>query len=232
MKVIQKIEGDEGAADELNVLDNTVTSDSRHVSVEQDIYGDEHDSESFVLPAVASSDTLDGESEEEWNGDCSYFYNVKNNFETRMEGKPKFLCSANDRELTYFSKFFDDDAFTLIVNETNLYAKQNRGSRCPSKTWVDTTTQEMRAYIGCLILMGIHQLPTLSNFWSSDPILKVEPIANVMTSKRLTKIVENVHCNNNETAKPRNYPEYDKMHKLQPLIEKLLQSCENNYEPS
>ncbi|XP_046989828.1 piggyBac transposable element-derived protein 1-like [Schistocerca americana] len=121
-----------------------------------------------------------------------------------MEGKPKFLCSANDRELTYFSKLFDDDVFTLIVNEANLYAKQNRGSSCPSNTWVDTTTQEMRAYIGCFILMGILERLALSNFWSSDTILKVEPIANVMTSKRFKKIVENVHCNNNEIANPRN----------------------------
>jgi hypothetical protein len=61
----------------------------------------------------------------------------------------------------------------------------------------------MKAFIGCLILMGIHQLPALSNFWSSDPLLKVHAIADVMTSKRFKKSVENIHCNNNETKKPR-----------------------------
>jgi hypothetical protein len=88
---------------------------------------------------------------------------VKSNFEARRQGKPKHVFSASDRELEYFSKLFDDDILTLM-NETNLYAKQNHDSRSPSKNWVDTTIQEIKAFIGCLILMGFHQLPALSNF--------------------------------------------------------------------
>jgi hypothetical protein len=141
--------------------------------------------------------TSGSESEEERDVDCSYFNNVKSNFEARRQGKPKYGFSASDRELEYFSKLFDDDILTHIVNETNLYAKQNRDSRSPSKNWEDTTIQEMKAFIGCLILMGIHQLPALSNFWRSDPLLKVDAIADVMTSKIFTKLVENIHCNNN-----------------------------------
>jgi hypothetical protein len=90
----------------------------------------------------------------------------------------------------------------------------------------------MKAFIECLILMGIHQLPALSNFWSSDPLLKVDAIADVMTSKNSKKLVENVHCNNNGTKMPRDHSEYDKLHKLRPIIEKLLQNCKDNYEPS
>jgi len=90
----------------------------------------------------------------------------------------------------------------------------------------------MKAFIGCLILMGNHQLLALSNFWSSDPLLKVDAITDVMTNKRFKKLLRNIHCNNNETKKPRDHAEYDKLHKLRPLIEKVLQNCKNNYEPS
>jgi hypothetical protein len=90
----------------------------------------------------------------------------------------------------------------------------------------------MKAFIGCLILMGIHQLPTLSNVWSSDPLLKVYAITDVMTSKRFKKLVENIHCNNYETKMPRDHAEYDKLHKLRPFIEKFLQKSKDNYEPS
>jgi hypothetical protein len=47
-------------------------------------------------------------------------------------------------ELEYFSKLFDDDILTHIVNETNLYAKQNRDSRSPSKSWEHRSIQEMK----------------------------------------------------------------------------------------
>jgi hypothetical protein len=86
-----------------------------------------------VLPSnVSTGITSDSESEEERDVDCSYVNNVKSNFEARRQGKPKHVFSASDRELEYFSKLFDHDILTLIMNETNLYAKQNRGSRSPS----------------------------------------------------------------------------------------------------
>ena len=80
--------------------------------------------------------------------------------------------------------------------------------------------------------MGIHDLPALRNFWSSDPVLKVDGIADVMMSKRFKKLLENIHCNNNETKKPRDHAEYDKLHKVRPFIEKVLRNCKDNYEPS
>jgi len=52
----------------------------------------------------------------------------------------------------------------------------------------------MKDFVGCLILIGIHHLPTLCNFWSSDPLLKVDAIIDVMTSKSFKKLLENIHC--------------------------------------
>jgi hypothetical protein len=157
-----KTEGDEGAVDELNASDDTLGRASNDVSVRQGVLGGELDTDSIVLPSNGSNYiTSDSESEEEWGFDCSYFNNVKSNFEARRQGKPKHDFSASDRELEYFSKFFDNDILTLIANETNLHAKQNSGSISPSNNWVDTTIQEMKAFIGCLIVMGIHHLPAL-----------------------------------------------------------------------
>ena len=66
--------------------------------------GSELDTDSIVLPSNCITDiTSDSESEEEWGSDCSYFNNVKSNFEARRQGKPKHVFSASDRELEYFS---------------------------------------------------------------------------------------------------------------------------------
>jgi hypothetical protein len=135
-------EGDEGAVNELNASDDTLGRDSYDASVRQDVLGGELDTDSVVLPSNGSTDiTSDSESEEEWDIDCCGLNNVKSNFEARRQGNPKHVFSASDRELKYFSKLFDYDILTLM-NETNLYATQNRGSRSPSKNWVDTTIKK------------------------------------------------------------------------------------------
>jgi hypothetical protein len=61
--------------------------------------------------------------------------------------------------------------------------------------------------------------------------LKVDAIADVMTSERFKNILENIHCNNNET-KSRDNAEYNKLQKLRPFIEKSLQNYKDNYGPS
>ncbi len=90
----------------------------------------------------------------------------------------------------------------------------------------------MKAFIGCLIVMGIHQLPALKNYWSSDPFFHVESVASVMTASRYKKITENLHCNNNETQPPKSDPNYDKLHKVKLLLEALNDNVRKVYEPS
>jgi len=46
--------------------------------------------------------------------------------------------------------------------------------------------------------MAIHSLPQLKHYWSSDPLLGVPAISKVMTAKRLKKIAETIHVNDNE----------------------------------
>nr|CAH7733294.1 unnamed protein product [Callosobruchus chinensis] len=80
--------------------------------------------------------------------------------------------------------------------------------------------------------MGIYQLPHLANFWSSDPILAVPAVADVMSSKRYKKLVENIHLNDNTTAVSRGEPAYDKLHKVRTLTNLLNGSFCKPYKHS
>ncbi|KAJ8867577.1 hypothetical protein PR048_031379 [Dryococelus australis] len=87
----------------------------------------------------------------------------------------------------------DDDTIVHIVKQTNLYASQdhhhgNDNSK-PRKiqNWADTSPEEIRAFSGMLIIMGIHQLTHLCNYWSSDPILDVESVSKIMNLERFRK---------------------------------------------
>lgn len=101
-----------------------------------------------------------------------------------------------------------------------------------AKNWVDVTVAELKAFFGCLIMMGIHRLPSLKCYWSSDPMLRVNEIARVMTGNRYRKITQNLHCNNNETILHKNHKEYDKLHKLRPLLDILNENLGRFYRPS
>ena len=63
-------------------------------------------------------------------------------------------------------------------------------------------------------------MPELPNYWSSDPALRVLVVADVRTCK-IQKILECIHCNNNETMLGRDDPNYDKLYKVRPLVTKL-----------
>ncbi|KAG5865902.1 hypothetical protein JTB14_029789 [Gonioctena quinquepunctata] len=53
-----------------------------------------------------------------------------------------------------------------------------------------------------------------------------------MNSKRFKKITEALHCNNNESCPARGSPQYDKLHKIRPMIEFLNQKCRSVWECS
>lgn len=64
----------------------------------------------------------------------------------------------------YFSKFFTEEVFTLIDEQTNLYADQNN-----LKAWTPTDKNEISAFLGIIIMMSVHILPTIDHYWSTDP---------------------------------------------------------------
>ena len=86
---------------------------------------------------------------------------------------PSVPISRNPIDL--FSLFFDDDVIGTIVRETNRYAEQCLVET--TKTW-STNAEEIRAYIGFNILMGINRLPEIRDYWAKDKKLHYSPIAS------------------------------------------------------
>ena len=91
-----------------------------------------------------------------------------------------------------FSNFFSDDFINLIVTESNRYAKANGNDN-----W-ETNDNEIRAYIGFTILMGIVKMPRLYNYWSTNPTYHYFPIANKISRNRFMEIKRYFHFVNNE----------------------------------
>ena len=74
---------------------------------------------------------------------------------------------ATASEMDFFNLLFTDDMLENIVVQTNLYARQSIAVK-PDPAWEDTSREEMRAFLGMNILMGIVVLPGQHMYWSSD----------------------------------------------------------------
>ena len=65
--------------------------------------------------------------------------------------------------LDLFELFFSDDIMTEIVEETNRYAEQVMGEE-RYREWRKITKEELKAFFGFSILMGIDHLPSVDDY--------------------------------------------------------------------
>ena len=84
----------------------------------------------------------------------------------------------------------------LIAQETNRYAIVDR----KFKNWSDVTAEELWAFLGIIVIMGIHRLPEIDNYWSSDRFLGVEPVQKCMSRNRFWSIWSNIHLVDNSSV--------------------------------
>lgn len=99
----------------------------------------------------------------------------------------------------------------FITVETNRYAIQN------GRQFV-TTEKEIEAFLGISMAISIHKLPSYKDYWSTNPLLSVPFVANVMTRKRYEEIKQNLHFSNNENQPNRTDSNYDRAFKVRPII--------------
>ena len=69
------------------------------------------------------------------------------------------------------------------MRETNRYARQKLVGEALDK-WQDVTLDEVKAFLGVSVVMGLNPLPSTADYWSSDPFFGNEGIQKVMTKNR------------------------------------------------
>ena len=129
-----------------------------------------------------------------------------------------------------FELMFTPSLMDAIVEQTNLYAKEVMGGE-KYDAWDKVTTDELKAYLGFCILMGINRLPALDDYWSSDPTLRYSPIADRISRDRFREISRYLHFVDNSTLQPKGSPGYDRLGKVRPVIDHLSKQFADLYEP-
>lgn len=108
-----------------------------------------------------------------------------------------------------------------------MYADQNN-----LNAWTPTDKNEISAFLGIIIMMSIHILPTIDHYWSTDPFYKVTEIAEIMLCKRFKKLLEALHLNDNTKMPERNSLHFDKLYKIRPLLDLINKGCQDAAKPT
>ena len=136
-----------------------------------------------------------------------------------------------DTPMDCFELFFSEDLQEMIVNETNRYARQVMGED-KYRSWKQVTVEELKAFLGFSILMGVDHLPSVNDYWSRDPLLHYAPISDRIPRWRFREISWYLHFVNNEDLSPRGDPAHDRLGKVRPLLNHLSNKFATLYDPS
>ena len=140
--------------------------------------------------------------------------------------KVKILYSDNPEPIDIFERTCGfEDLFKCVCDQSNLYMQQKGEA-------FETYAEELKAFLGMNYVMGYHVLPSLRDYWSTQPDLQVPFISNIMPRARFEKIRSALHFSDNSKILPRDDPEYDRAHKIRPLINHFNKYFQDAREPS
>ena len=128
-----------------------------------------------------------------------------------------------------FRLFFTMTLLSTIIEETNRYARQVLGENI--KSWTDVKEEDILAFLGFTVLMGINQLPSIKDYWRKDKYFHYSPIADRITRDRFQQILRFLHFVDNSTLPSRSDPDYDRLCKVSPCINIVQEACRKNYMP-
>lgn len=141
-------------------------------------------------------------------------YDWKHNCDIEMNDEPWPEKEGPYNELTpetLFSLFFDDDVIDHIVTYSNQYAaKKNKLG--------DISREEMKAFLGVLLLSGYVTVPRRKMYWQSQKDSNNQVVCEAISRDRFDFIMSNLHVCNNDTLDGK-----DRFGKVRPLFEMLNQ---------
>ena len=134
--------------------------------------------------------------------------------------------------LKYFELFFTPELIDQFVKYSNEYAqiairkKRETVASYTDKQWPldgskNVTTEELRAYLGCCLILSVNPAQQLKHAFSSDPYMCNHGLRSIFTLKRFTKIGQYLCIYDKENELPRNSPHYDRRFKFKSLVDHL-----------
>jgi hypothetical protein len=129
-----------------------------------------------------------------------------------------------------FELIFTPSIVQYIVDETNKYAQSVMGDDEYWK-WDKVGMDDVYAYFGIMIMMGLVQLPALHDYWSKNPLFYCPAIAERMPRDRFLQIHKFLHFADNDHIVQMDQPGHDRLSKVRPILDKIDERFMNIYHP-
>ena len=200
----------EGSDDEFSDLDENDCEDEIDSSDPTSMYGSPAPPGSPASPSPLSSSG----NQQSWSATLK---RISIQPFTSPVGPTQNISSS---PLEVYDLLFLPDLVEEIVKQSNAYAKTVMGDEKYDK-WSKITVNELKAFFGFSILMGINHLPSLNDYWSRDPRLRYAPVADRITRDWFRELSRYLHFVDNDTLVPRGEEGHDCLGKVRPLIDHL-----------
>ena len=98
--------------------------------------------------------------------------------------------------------------------------------------WTKVFIEELQAYLGFMIVMGIVKSSPLYDYWKNDPYYHYTPIADRISRDRFMDISRYLHFVDNATLVLPGTPQYNHLGKVRPILEFLNYKFLTLYNPN
>jgi hypothetical protein len=118
---------------------------------------------------------------------------------TQVNGFKPPVGEKSQCPLDYFKLFFSDELINEIVNESNKYAREKILKNTPLQkrsmwySWKDITLEELKAFFGLIINMGLNEKSELDEYFSTDWAAYSPFFKDVFSKVRFLQIFWNLH---------------------------------------
>lgn len=109
-----------------------------------------------------------------------------------------------------FAYFVDDELLALLVEQTNLYAKQQNIS-----TTFNCTVEEMRKYIAILIFTSVFRYPNIRSYWGQHSL---EAVRESMRVNRFEEIRSHLHFADVSKRPSKESENYDPLYSIRDIV--------------
>lgn len=143
------------------------------------------------------------------------------------EGMPTILFQTNEntRPVVFLFKFIPESFFEVMMEQTNLYVRQQQQRHNKPLQWRQTTVAEMKAFVAIRRYMHLVPLHRLEMYWSEE--YGVPFVKKLFPLHRFQQLEKYWHFNDSRDINASK----DSYHKVRPLFEVIRNACRTVYVP-
>lgn len=123
--------------------------------------------------------------------------------------------------LQLITRYTNKNALDLILAHPQMNGAEE---------WTQTTAEEIMAFLGIVILMGVVKLPATHMYWSLDERLNQAGVVKIFPRDRFLILLKYFYCNDPSELPHKDDPEY-KLYRVKPILEELSRNFLIMYDP-